>query len=203
MVALVAARKITQGKRSPLPPPAPINPLSRVVTTKAMWSVVSKDEVVVAFEHTDDVDCSARCIALLTCKQRDDIGEVQLTDVTLQLAIRANWGGRVVGGAGEGFMKLRLARVSAMRCKFDRSLEVDGARRKEILEIIKRHSRDKVKYSDEEEKIVAEGLTWFKVFYELKSKDLEMRSPQSKGKVAYKKGDSRAWGWSTTTVRAR
>ena len=51
--------------------------------------------------------------------------------------------------------------------------------------------------------IVAEGKTWFKAFDGLKSKDVAMRSPQTKGKVAYKKGDSRAWGWSTATVRSR
>jgi hypothetical protein len=168
-----------------------------------MWSVVSKDKVVVAFEHTEDDGCSARCASLLTCTRRDDLGDVQLTNVTLQLAIRAKKGGRSGGEVLGRLLEMRLARVSAMRGRFDRSLEVDGASRKKLVEIIKRLSRDGVEYSEEEEKILEEGKAWFKAFDGLKSKDVAMRSPQTKGKVAYKKGDSRAWGWSTATVIAR
>jgi hypothetical protein len=50
---------------------------------------------------------------------------------------------------------------------------------------------------------LAEGQAWSKVFDGLKSKDVVMRSPQTKGKVAYKKGDSKVWGWSAATVRIR
>jgi Mg-chelatase subunit ChlI len=158
---------------------------------------------VVAFEHAENAGSSARCIALLTCTRRDEVGDVQLTDVMLQLAIRANSSGRGSGGALARFMEMRLARISAMRGRFDRSLEVDGARRKELVEMIKRSARQQLEYSEEEENIVAEGQTWFKAFDGLKSKDVDMRSPQTKGKVAYKKGDSRAWGWATATARAR
>ncbi|GMI32546.1 hypothetical protein TeGR_g12943 [Tetraparma gracilis] len=171
-------------------------------TTKAMWSVVSEDEVVVAFEHAEDAGCSARCTALLTCTRRDAVGEVQLTDISLQLAIRANLSGRGGGGALTRFLEMRLARVSVMRGRFDQSLEVDSLRRKELVEMIRGHALQQVDYSEEEEKIVAEGETLFKAFDGLKSKDVGMRSPQSKGKVVYKKGDPRAWGWSTATVRA-
>jgi hypothetical protein len=125
-----------------------------------------------------------------------------LTDVLLQLAIRAERSGKVGGGL-EKFMVMRLARVSAMRVRFDQSLEVDRVRRKELVEVIRKHDRDGVEYSEKEERIVAEGKTWFKTFDGLKSKDVTMRSPQTKGKVAYRKGDSRAVGWSTVTVRAR
>ena len=93
-----------------------------------------------------------------------------------------------------------------MRKRFDRSLELDGKKREELVKMIRRHSnvtRQRVAYSEEEENIVVEGKTWFKAFDGLKSKDVAMRSPQTKGKVAYKKGNSRAWGWSTVTVRAR
>ncbi|GMI20434.1 hypothetical protein TeGR_g7621 [Tetraparma gracilis] len=96
-----------------------------------------------------------------------------------------------------------LMYLSRMRERFDRSLELNGKKREELVKMIRRHGRDGVEYSEEEEKIVAEGKTWFKAFDGLKSKDVAMRSPQTKGKVAYKKGDSRAWGWSTATVRAR
>jgi hypothetical protein len=90
-----------------------------------------------------------------------------------------------------------------MRKRFDRSLELDGKMRGELVKMIRRHGRDRVEYSEEEEKIVAKGNMWFKTFDGLKSKDVAMRSPQTKGKVAYKKRDSRAWGWSTATVRSR
>jgi hypothetical protein len=90
-----------------------------------------------------------------------------------------------------------------MRVAFDRSLELDGKEREELVEMIKRHGRDRVEYSEEEEEIVTGGKAWFKAFDEEKSKDVVMRSPQTQGKVAFRKGDKGAWGWSTTTVRAR
>ena len=90
-----------------------------------------------------------------------------------------------------------------MRKRFDRSLELDGKKMEELVKMIRIHGMDGVEYSEEEEMIVAEGKTWFKTFDRLKSKDVAMRSPQTKGKVAYEKGNSRAWGWSTATVRAR
>ena len=90
-----------------------------------------------------------------------------------------------------------------MRERFDRSLELDEKKRGELVKMIRRQGWDGVEYSEEEKKIVAEGKTWFKAFDGLKSKDVAMRSPQTKGKVAYEKGNSRAWGWSTATVRAR
>jgi hypothetical protein len=90
-----------------------------------------------------------------------------------------------------------------MRERFDRSLELDGNKRGELVKMIRMHGRDMVEYSEKEEKIVAEGETWFKAFDGLKSKDVAMRSPQTKAKVAYEEGDSRAWGWSTATMRGR
>jgi hypothetical protein len=90
-----------------------------------------------------------------------------------------------------------------MRKRFDRSLELDGKKREKLVEMIRRHGRDRVEYFDEDLEVLAEGKAWFKAFDGLKSKDVVMRSPQTKGKVAYKKGDSRAWGWSNATVRGR
>jgi hypothetical protein len=166
-----------------------------------MWSVVSKDEVVVAFEHAEDDGCSARCISLLTCTRRDDVGDVPLTDVSLQLAIRANLSGRGGGGTLGKFLEMRLARLPAMRSRFDRSIDVDRERRKELVEMIKRHASA---YTMKEETTLAEGVSWFKVFDGKKSKDVDMRSPLAKGKWAYSgKEDNRAWGWAATTARAR
>ncbi|GMI36384.1 hypothetical protein TeGR_g14709 [Tetraparma gracilis] len=56
----------------------------------------------------------------------------------------------------------QLMYLSKMRKRFDRSLELDGKKRGELVKRIRRHGRDGVEYSEEEEKIVAEGKTWFK-----------------------------------------
>jgi hypothetical protein len=130
-----------------------------------------------------------------------NIGGVPQTRLTYTQ--RVDPGGAVPLWAVNAKATDQLMVVSRARQAVDRSLEVDAARRKAIVQMIRRHGRDGVEYSEEEEKIVAEGKSWFKTFNGLKSKDLDMRSPQTKGKVAYEKGDSRAWGWSTATVRAR
>ena len=90
-----------------------------------------------------------------------------------------------------------------MRKRFDRSLELDGKKRGELVKMIRRHGRDKVEYSREELKIVDDGRSLFKAFDGLKSKDVAMRSPQTKGQIAVKRGSSKALGWSSTIVRAR
>ncbi|GMI32508.1 hypothetical protein TeGR_g10375 [Tetraparma gracilis] len=167
--------------------------------TRSVWNVVSEKKVVVAFEHTEDAGCSVRCTALLTCTLRDEVGEIQLTDVSLQLAIRAKSSAKIGRGPLEKFMELRLARIAELRVRFDRSLDVDTFKRRELVKMINRHTGQ---YSEEEEEIMSEGRASFMAFDALKSKDVNMRSPQSKAKVAYKKGDSRAWGWSAATVRA-
>jgi hypothetical protein len=168
-------------------------------STKVMWSVVSKDKVVVAFKHTASSDCSARRTALLTCTRHGAVGDVQLTSVALQLAVRASWSAKTGGGALGKFLEMQLARVSAMRTQYDRSLEADGFRRGEIEEIIVRHAGA---YTKEEDEIVALGKSMFKAFDALKSKDVDMRSPQVKGKVAFKKGNRAPWGWAAASVRA-
>jgi hypothetical protein len=65
------------------------------------------------------------------------------------------------------------------------------------------HSPPPPRYSEEEKKRLFAAEKYLKVFNAQNSKDLGMRSPLTKGKVAFEKGDSRAWGWSSTIVRAR
>ncbi|GMI34230.1 hypothetical protein TeGR_g7990 [Tetraparma gracilis] len=142
----------------------------------------------------------ASTTTLVKYKQEANVGEIPQTKVT--------WTQQVdLGGAIPKWVNNRqgvstLMYLSLMRERFDRSLELHGKKREELVKMIKRHGRDGVEYSEEEERIVAEGKTWFKAFNGLKSKDVDMRSPQTKGRVAYKRGDSRAWGWSIATVRA-
>ena len=41
------------------------------------------------------------------------------------------------------------------------------------------------------------------MFEGLGSKDLEVASPLTKGKIAYNDGDHHAFGWASTSMRAR
>jgi hypothetical protein len=93
--------------------------------------------------------------------------------------------------------------VSKMRARFDRSLELDGLRRETFIKMVRREARHRVEYSKVEEKILVDGRAWFKAFDTMKSKDVAMRSPQTKGQIAVKRGSSKALGWSSTIVRAR
>ena len=57
-------------------------------------------------------------------------------------------------------------------------------------------------YTPAEEEIITDGVAMFSLFEGQGSKDLQMASPLTRGKIAYKTGDSHAYGWATTTVRA-
>jgi len=92
-----------------------------------------------------------------------------------------------------------LSALSAMRKRFDKSLEVDGAVLARNVEMITGHTDE---YSEEENRILAEGERHFTDFQGMIAKSLKMASPLTSAKIAYKSGDSHAWGWSTTTVRA-
>jgi len=95
----------------------------------------------------------------------------------------------------------QLMYLSTMRKRFDRSLEVDGATRARNVEMIMGH--DGAEFSEEENRILAEGKKHFADFKEMKAKSVKMESSLTTSSIAYKGGDSHAWGWSTTTVRAR
>jgi len=90
--------------------------------------------------------------------------------------------------------------LNRMRKRFDKSLEVDGAVRARNVEMIKRHVD--VEFSEEENRILEEGEKHFADFQEMKAKALEMASPLTTAKIAYKSGDRHAWGYATTNVRA-
>jgi hypothetical protein len=90
-----------------------------------------------------------------------------------------------------------------MRKRFDRSLELDGKKRDEVVMMIKRHVREKPTYTELEESIIKEAMRGFGEFDKLKANEVKMRSPQTKGLTALEPGNSQAWGWSSTTVRAR
>jgi len=57
-------------------------------------------------------------------------------------------------------------------------------------------------YSLEERLLLNGGVLLFETFEVLNAKTLEMVSPLTTAKIAFKKKDSHAWGWAKTTVRA-
>jgi len=92
-----------------------------------------------------------------------------------------------------------LMHLSTMRDRFDQSSKIDGAKRRQHIELIEKHGDP---YSEAETKLLEEGQQHFRVFNRMKMKNLEMASPLATGKIAFEEGDKRAWGWATTTVRA-
>jgi hypothetical protein len=89
--------------------------------------------------------------------------------------------------------------VSRMRKKFDKSLEIDETNRARIVETIKNHT---AVYSEEETRIIDDGAGFFKWFDGKKSKKMKMDSPLTTARMAFNIGDSHAWGWASTVVRA-
>ena len=59
-------------------------------------------------------------------------------------------------------------------------------------------------YTPAEEKIVEDGVAMFGLFGEHgAAKAIKMMSSLVKAKIAYKAGNTHAYGWASTTVRAR
>ena len=58
-------------------------------------------------------------------------------------------------------------------------------------------------YTPAEEKIITDEMAMLGVLEGLGSNDLEMASPLTMGKIAYKNGDHHAFGWASTSVLAR
>jgi hypothetical protein len=93
----------------------------------------------------------------------------------------------------------QLMHLSAMRKKFDQSLEIDAANRARTVTMIKNHSDA---YSEEENIFVKEGLASFQMFESQSAKDINMDIPATKAKLAFEVGSSNACGWASTVVRA-
>jgi len=110
-------------------------------------------------------------------------------------------GGLIPNSVVNGQAANELMCLSRMRKRFDKSMEVDGAIRALNVEMILGHGG--VEYSEEENRILAEGQRNFTDFQDMKVKSLEMASPLATAEIAFKKKDSHAWGFAKTTVRAR
>jgi hypothetical protein len=86
-----------------------------------------------------------------------------------------------------------------MRKRFDKSLEIDAASQGNLVTMIQNHDGT---YSEREKEILEDGKKMFKVFEQQKSKELKMSPPTTQAKVAFKDGQSHAYGWSSAVVRA-
>jgi hypothetical protein len=93
-----------------------------------------------------------------------------------------------------------LMTISRMRKAFDKSPAIDAASNLRLGAMIQNHDEP---YTEKEEEILRDGRAQFAVFGAEKGKELKMPLPAVKAKLAFKAGNSRAFGFVTTTVRAR
>jgi hypothetical protein len=86
-----------------------------------------------------------------------------------------------------------------MRKRFDKSPAIDAASNLRLVDMIQNHDGD---YSARELEILEDGRKMIEVFEQQKSKELKMASHMTQAKMAFKDGESHAYGWSTAVVRA-
>jgi hypothetical protein len=88
--------------------------------------------------------------------------------------------------------------LSELRTFFDKSIEIDRRRRKDFCDIVKMSNEV---YSASETNILDCGMKMFSHFEGQGARAVVMTPPTTKGKMDKMKGDRRAWGWSSATVR--
>jgi hypothetical protein len=86
-----------------------------------------------------------------------------------------------------------------MRKRFDKSPAIDAASNLRLVTMIQNHDGD---YSGRELEILEEGKKMLEVFEQQKSKELKIASLSTQAKIAFKDGQSHAYGWSSAVVKA-
>jgi hypothetical protein len=86
-----------------------------------------------------------------------------------------------------------------MRKHFDKSRAIDAAISSALTTMIKSHSDP---YTAEELEILDRGLEKTKKFEQIRSRSVTLPSPLARAKIAIQEGNSKAWGWASTKVRA-
>ncbi|GMI32162.1 hypothetical protein TeGR_g11318 [Tetraparma gracilis] len=89
--------------------------------------------------------------------------------------------------------------LSRIRKLFDKSPAIDAASNLRLVDAIENHDDS---YSTQENDIIDRGLANFVMFENIKSADVALPSPATKAKLAFVEGDSLAWGWASSEVRA-
>jgi hypothetical protein len=125
------------------------------------------------------------------------IGEIPQTRLTWFQ--QPDLGGRIPKKLVDRAAVSQMMYASRMRKAFDKSKEVDAASMAGLVDMIRAHEGD---YTNEEILGIDAGKDRLKMFERMKTKNLQMESPSTEAKVAFKDNDSHAWGRATTTVRA-
>jgi hypothetical protein len=87
-----------------------------------------------------------------------------------------------------------------MRKRFDKSPAIDAASGLRLVAAIQNHDEP---HTEEEEEILRSSIAHFSLFEGQKGKELKLASKLTTAKVAFEANSSIAFGWATTTVRAR
>jgi hypothetical protein len=109
-------------------------------------------------------------------------------------------GGRVAAKLVNKFAAAQLSPLCTMHGRFDQSEKIDGDKRLEFEEMVRAHNQP---YTEEELEVIKEGQELHEIFEGEKGKVVKLPSSLATAKVARKEGDNHAYGWATTTVRAR
>jgi len=125
-----------------------------------------------------------------------EVGGLPQTSLTYTQQI--SLGGIVPKFVVNGQAVNQLVYLSAMRKRFDKSLEIDNGSKRLDMAMI---SNSDDEYSEAENSIVEDGKKLFAEFEGMKAKHLKMKSSLTRAKLAFKDGDRHAWGWATTSVR--
>ncbi|GMI30958.1 hypothetical protein TeGR_g5713, partial [Tetraparma gracilis] len=108
-------------------------------------------------------------------------------------------GGRVAAKLVNKFAAAQLSPLCTMHATLDQSEKIDGDKRLEFEEMVRAHNQP---YTEEELEVIKKGQDLHELFEGEKGKVVKLPSSLATAKVAYKKGERKAYGWATTIVRA-
>jgi len=162
------------------------------------------DKLIGIYCHTESVEFPVNstyvrglATELSVYEKLKPVGGIPQTRVTLTTQV--DLGGIIPHFAVDASAADFLGSAVALRKLFDKSVEIDKASRTIFVDMIASHDAP---YSDAEKKLIDEGRQYFATFEGGVAKSLKMTSPLTSAKKTTKKGDSKAWGWATTSVRA-
>jgi hypothetical protein len=172
--------------------------------SQIFWKREGSDKLVVLYGKIDHADfpplkkyTRAANRSRWEYERMESVGGIPQTKITYLLqnelcGVFPKW-------AGPKLTVGQLMLLSSMRLRFDKSQEIDSANRVTFIGKIKNHATP---YSDEENRMVDDGLLNFEQFKNKSAKVLKMDSPVTEARIVFQKGDKHAWGWSSTIVRA-
>jgi len=178
--------------------------LPREFLLSQIW-MLQEDRLVVGYRSLELVAFPLRpqyvrgtSLALWEYEELQQAGNMPQTRATYWCQVDIK--GRIPKFVVNGQAANQLAYLSTMRKRFDKSLENDCATRALNIEMIEGHDDE---YSAKETKLLVDGEQLFAMFDGMKVKVLKMASPLVMARIAKNSGDSHAWGYATTTVRAK